>query len=74
MPINPAAKIVLEIAKNTGLPLYKIKAAIDKLGHCDEKKIKGYIIACSQAVIRLKKDKNGKLVRMTNDDLAEQFK
>lgn len=47
---------------------------MEKLGHCDEHLVIGYIDACGHAVIRMKRDENGNLVRMTNDDLAEKFK
>ncbi len=54
--------------------MMKIKAAMVKLGHCDERLVIGYINACGLAVVRKKRDENGNLVRMTDDDLAEQFK
>lgn len=45
-----------------------------KLGHADERLVIGYINACGSAVIRKKRDENGNLVRMTDDDLAKQYK
>lgn len=47
---------------------------MEKLGHGDERLVIQYIEECAHAVIRMKKDENGNLVCMTNDDLAEKYK
>jgi len=74
MTFTPTADQVIELSRKTNLPMRKIKDAMVKLGHADESLIIGYINACGHAVIRMKRDENGNLVRMTNDDLAEKFK
>jgi translation elongation factor EF-Ts len=74
MSFQPTAAQVIELSRKTNLPMMKIKAAMVKLGHCDERLVIGYINACGLAVVRKKRDENGNLVRMTDDDLAEQFK